>query len=77
MRRHLALAVAAMLIVLSSSTHSNAITADQKGVCNVVLNECIFICYENLGTDNLYSRQCTTNCTKNYRRCKRTGKPSF
>ena len=81
MRRHLALAVAAMLIVLSSSTHSDAeqrkqpgtgtITSDQKALCDWYLNHCVADCYATLGTAS--SRTCTTNCTIVYRRCKRTG----
>ena len=82
MRRHLALAVGAMFIVLSSTTHSDAeqqkqpgtITSDQKALCDWFLNECISNCYETGGTAGELTRYCTTNCTRLYRRCKKTGK---
>ena len=82
MRRHLALAVAAMLIVLSSSTHSDSEqkkqpttdSSSKKDLCDAVLNMCIGDCYATLGTDSAVTRTCTTNCTRQYNRCKKTGK---
>ncbi len=83
MRRHLAMAVAATLIVLTSSTHSDAETrrqpdtttsSPQKQLCDAVLNMCVSDCYEVLGTEQQASRTCTTNCTNQYHRCKKTGK---
>ena len=80
MRRHLALAVAAMLIVLSSSTHSEqkkqpaAESSPQKQLCDAVLNSCVSDCYATLGTGSAATRTCTANCTRQYSRCKKAGK---
>ena len=74
--RHLTLAVAAMLIVLSSSTYSDAeqrkpgtISPARKEMCDSVLNDCIFDCYDRYDPPT----SCTRACTNQYRRCKRGG----
>ena len=78
MRRHLALAVGAMLIVLSSSTHSDAekrtapgvITLDPNRICDINLTDCIRDCYISLGTAGKATRRCTRKCTVDENNCK-------